>query len=34
MEAAAEYRRALELTDNARERRLYSARLATCDAGG
>ena len=33
-EAAAEYRRALELTDNARERRFYSARLAACDAGG
>ncbi len=33
-EAAAEYRRALELTDNAREQRFYSARLAACDAGG
>src|SRR5881409_732698 len=33
-EAAAEYRRALELTDNARERSFYSARLAACDAGG
>ena len=33
-EAAAEYRRALELTDNARERRFYSARLGACEAGG
>jgi len=33
-EAAAEYRRALELTDNARERRFYAARLAACEAGG
>jgi len=29
-EAAAEYRRALELTDNAREQRFYAARLAAC----
>jgi RNA polymerase sigma-70 factor (ECF subfamily) len=27
-EAAAEYRRALELTDNAREQRFYAARVA------
>ncbi|PYN84707.1 MAG: RNA polymerase subunit sigma-24 [Candidatus Rokuibacteriota bacterium] len=33
-EAAAEYRRALELTDNAREQRFYAARLAACEAGG
>ena len=33
-EAVDEYRRALELTDNARERSFYSARLAACDAGG
>ena len=33
-EAAAEYRRALELTDNAREQRFYSVRLGACDAGG
>jgi RNA polymerase sigma factor (sigma-70 family) len=33
-EAAAEYRRALELTDNARERRFYAARVAACEAGG
>jgi RNA polymerase sigma factor (sigma-70 family) len=33
-EAAAEYRRALELTDNAREQRFYAARLAALDAGG
>jgi RNA polymerase sigma factor (sigma-70 family) len=32
-EAAAEYRRALELTDNAREQRFYAARLAACEAG-
>ncbi len=31
-EAAAEYRRALELTDNAREQRFYVARLAACEA--
>jgi RNA polymerase sigma factor (sigma-70 family) len=31
-EAAAEYRRALELTDNAREQRFYAARLAACEA--
>ena len=33
-EAAAEYRRALELTDNAGERRFYAARVAACEAGG
>ena len=33
-EAAAEYRRALELTDNAREQRFYAVRLAACEAGG
>ncbi len=33
-EAAAEYRRALELTDNAREQRFYAARLAACEAAG
>jgi len=33
-EAAAEYRRALQLTDNAREQRFYAARLAACEAGG
>jgi len=33
-EAAAEYRRALELTDNAREQRFYVARLAACEAAG
>jgi len=32
-EAAAEYRRALGLTDNARERAFYAARLAACEAG-
>ena len=32
-EAAAEYRRALELTDNAREQTFYAARLAACEAG-
>jgi predicted RNA polymerase sigma factor len=32
-EAAAEYRRALELTDNAREQQFYAARLAACEAG-
>ena len=32
-EAAAEYRRALALTDNAREQRFYAARLAACEAG-
>ena len=32
-EAAAEYRRALELTDNAREQSFYAARLAACEAG-
>src|SRR5262249_56705947 len=31
-EAAAEYRRALALTDNARERRFYAARVAACEA--
>jgi RNA polymerase sigma-70 factor (ECF subfamily) len=33
-EAAAEYRRALPLTDNARERSFLAARLATCEARG
>ncbi len=33
-EAAFEYRRALRLADNARERVFYAARLATCEAGG
>ena len=33
-EAAAEYRRALEFTDNAREQRFYAARLAACEAAG
>jgi RNA polymerase sigma-70 factor, ECF subfamily len=33
-EAAAEYRRALALAGNARERQFYSARLAACEAGG
>jgi RNA polymerase sigma factor (sigma-70 family) len=33
-EAAAEYRRALELTDNAREQRFYAARLAGLEALG
>jgi RNA polymerase sigma factor (sigma-70 family) len=33
-EAAAEYRHALALTDNARERTFLAARLATCEAGG
>ena len=33
-EAAAEYRRALELTDNAREQSFYAARLASLDAIG
>jgi RNA polymerase sigma factor (sigma-70 family) len=32
-EAAREYRRALELTDNARERSFYAARVAACEAG-
>jgi RNA polymerase sigma factor (sigma-70 family) len=32
-EAATEYRRALGLTDNARERAFYAARLAACAAG-
>jgi predicted RNA polymerase sigma factor len=32
-EAAAEYRRALELTDNARERRFYAERVAACQTG-
>ena len=32
-EAAAEYRRALELTDNAREQSFYAARLAACLSG-
>jgi len=31
-EAAAEYRRALELTDNAREQTFYATRLAACEA--
>jgi RNA polymerase sigma-70 factor (ECF subfamily) len=33
MDAAAEYRRALELTDNARERAFYEGRLAGCETG-
>jgi RNA polymerase sigma-70 factor, ECF subfamily len=33
-EAAAEYRHARELTDNIREQRFYTARLAACEAGG
>ncbi|HEU5322328.1 MAG TPA: hypothetical protein VFX28_16100 [Methylomirabilota bacterium] len=33
-EAAAEYRRALELADNPRERAFLAARLAACEAGG
>jgi len=33
-EAAAEYRRALELADNTRERTFYATRLAACEAGG
>jgi len=33
-EAAAEYRRALELTDNAREQRFYASRLAACELSG
>jgi RNA polymerase sigma factor (sigma-70 family) len=33
-EAAAEYRRALGLADNARERSFYAARLAACEAPG
>ena len=33
-EAAAEYRRALGLADNARERAFLAARLARCEAGG
>jgi RNA polymerase sigma-70 factor, ECF subfamily len=33
-EAAAEYRRARELTDNVREQRFYTARLAACEADG
>jgi len=32
--AAAEYRRALSLADNARERSFLAARLAACEAGG
>jgi RNA polymerase sigma factor (sigma-70 family) len=32
-EAATEYRRALGLTDNARERAFYATRLAACEAG-
>jgi RNA polymerase sigma factor (sigma-70 family) len=32
-EAASEYRRALRLTDNGRERAFYAARLAACAAG-
>ena len=31
-QAAAEYRRALALTDNAREQSFYAARLAACEA--
>jgi len=34
VEAAAEYRRALALTDNAREQSFYAARLAACEADG
>ena len=34
MEAAIEYRRALSLTDNARERSFIAARLAACEGGG
>ena len=33
-EAAAEYRRALALTDNAGEQRFYAARVAACEAAG
>jgi RNA polymerase sigma factor (sigma-70 family) len=33
-EAAAEYRRALALADNARERTFLAARLASCEVGG
>ena len=33
-EAAAEYRRALELTDNAREQTFYATRLAACEVSG
>jgi len=33
-EAAAEYRRALGLADNAREQTFLAARLAACEAGG
>ena len=33
-EAAVEYRRALALADNARERGFLAARLAACEAGG
>jgi RNA polymerase sigma-70 factor, ECF subfamily len=33
-EAAAEYRRALELTDNAREQSFYASRLAACELSG
>jgi RNA polymerase sigma factor (sigma-70 family) len=33
-EAAAEYRRALALTENAREQTFYAARLAACEASG
>ncbi|MBI2202563.1 MAG: RNA polymerase subunit sigma-24 [Candidatus Rokubacteria bacterium] len=33
-EAAGEYRRALALTDNAREQTFLAARLAACEAGG
>jgi RNA polymerase sigma-70 factor (ECF subfamily) len=33
-EAAAEYRQALTLAGNPRERQFYSARLAACKAGG
>ena len=33
-EAAAEYRRALSLADNTRERTFLTARLAVCEAGG
>jgi RNA polymerase sigma-70 factor (ECF subfamily) len=33
-DAAREYRRALALADNARERRFLEARIAACDTGG
>jgi RNA polymerase sigma-70 factor (ECF subfamily) len=34
VEAADEYRRALALADNPRERGFYAARCAACEAGG